>query len=305
MFLQPLPHLRRVARTDLTEHPAHRIILAAHGISAITGARRVTRPDRAAQRGGRPRPVTAVSAADHAAAAELAEQAGQLLTQLRASSDGDPGELGRRGDAASHDLIAAELQRRFPADAVLSEEADDDMRRLDAERVWIVDPLDGTREFGEGRDDWAVHVALVVGSTVVAAAVALPARAALLSTAQPPPTPPRSPEVRRILVSRTRPPHFVGELAAQLGAELVPMGSAGAKAGAVILGEADAYVHAGGQYEWDSAAPVGVALAAGLHASRLDGSQLAYNRRDVLVPDLLVCRRDIAEHLLRAIAACA
>ena len=130
--------------------------------------------------------MTAVSAADHAAAAELAEQAGQLLTQLRASSDGDPGELGRRGDAASHDLIAAELQRRFPADAVLSEEADDDMRRLDAERVWIVDPLDGTREFGEGRDDWAVHVALVVGSTVVAAAVALPARAALLSTAQPP-----------------------------------------------------------------------------------------------------------------------
>ena len=241
--------------------------------------------------------------ADHGAAAELAEQAGLLLTGLRATVTADPRELGQRGDAASHALLVAELQRRFPADAVLSEEADDDSARVGAQRVWIVDPLDGTREYGERRQDWAVHVALVCGSTVAAAAVALPARSALLTTASPPPTPAEHPRVRRILVSRTRPPHFVAELAAELGAELVPMGSAGAKAAAVILGDADAYVHAGGQYEWDSAAPVGVALAAGLHASRLDGSTLAYNRADPLLPDLLVCRRDIADLLLKAIAA--
>jgi len=202
---------------------------------------------------------------------------------------------------------------------VLSEEGEDDQARLSAERVWIVDPLDGTREFGEpGRTDWAVHVALWESGELVAGAVALPAQGLVLSTAdyaasQAGPAPFRSgaldadgqpalPAGLRIVVSRSRPPAFVQQLAADIGAELVPMGSAGAKAAAVVRGEYDAYVHGGGQYEWDSAAPVAVARAAGLHASRIDGSALAYNQADVSIPDILICPAGLAPGLLRAIA---
>jgi 3'(2'), 5'-bisphosphate nucleotidase len=244
----------------------------------------------------------AVTDADHRLAAELATEAGRLLVELRASrhaAGADGAELRAEGDRASHELLVAALARARPDDAVLSEEGADDPTRLAAHRVWIVDPLDGTREFGEvGRTDWAVHVALVVGGQVEAAAVALPARDLTL-TAVPAPTPPPSHSgAPRIVVSRTRPPAIAEELARRLGGELVPLGSAGAKAMAVVLGDADVYAHSGGQYEWDSAAPVGVAAAAGLHVSRLDGAPLVYNRPEPWLPDLLVCRAELANAVL-------
>ena len=241
-------------------------------------------------------------------AAELAEQAGTLLLGLRAEG-GDPGELRKAGDRLSHEFLVAELAARRPGDAVLSEEGRDDRARLSADRVWIVDPLDGTREFGEaGRTDWAVHVALWERGELTAGAVALPAQGQTLSTTVPPKVPTVNGDAGvgpqlRIAVSRTRPPAFLEQLREETGVTLVPMGSAGAKAAAVMLGEVDAYAHAGGQYEWDSAAPAVVALAAGLHASRLDGSALRYNQPDPLLPDILFCPAVLAKPLLEAIGA--
>jgi 3'(2'), 5'-bisphosphate nucleotidase len=245
---------------------------------------------------------------DDRLAAELAEQAGTLLLGLRAEG-GDPGDLRKAGDRLSHEFLAAELAARRPGDAVLSEEGRDDRARLSADRVWIVDPLDGTREFGEaGRTDWAVHVALWERGQLTAGAVALPAQGQVLSTTAPPKVPTANGHSGigsqlRIVVSRTRPPAFLERLHEETGVTLVPMGSAGAKAAAVMLGEVDAYVHAGGQYEWDSAAPAAVALAAGLHASRLDGSALRYNQPDPVLPDILICPVVLAESLLEAIGA--
>ena len=205
------------------------------------------------------------------------------------------------GDRLSNDLILARLAGARPDDAVLSEESKDSPARLARERVWIVDPLDGTREWGEGRTDWAVHVALAFSGVPRVAAVALPGQSKLLSTAQPPPAPPNRDGKVRLLVSRTRPPAIAEHLAEVLDAELVPLGSAGAKAMAVVLGDADVYAHSGGQYEWDSAAPVGVATAAGCHCSRLDGSPLIYNQPDPYLPDLIVCRSDLAGAVLEAV----
>lgn len=187
---------------------------------------------------------------------------------------------------------------------VLSEEATDDPTRLDAERVWIVDPLDGTRDYRDPTSpEWAVHIALWTrGHGLVAGAVALPERGVTLGTDRPSSSPPASDRLR-FTVSRSRPPAVAVRVAEMFDAELVPLGSAGYKVAAVVLGEVDAYVHAGGQYQWDSAAPVAVALAAGLHASRLDGSPLRYNVADLYVPDLLVCRPELADDLLRAVAA--
>ena len=241
---------------------------------------------------------------DDRLAAELAEQAGSLLLGLRAEG-GDPSDLRKAGDRLSHELLMAELAARRPDDAVLSEEGRDDRARLSADRVWIVDPLDGTREFGEPpRTDWAVHVALWERGELTAGAVALPAQGQVLTTAAPPPAPsPDGPGGLRIVVSRTRPPAFLERLREETGVTLVPMGSAGAKASAVMLGEADAYIHAGGQYEWDSAAPAAVALAAGLHASRLDGSPLRYNQPDPMLPDILFCPVALAQSLLEAVGA--
>jgi 3'(2'), 5'-bisphosphate nucleotidase len=211
---------------------------------------------------------------------------------------------GEAGDAAAQRVIVDMLRAARPGDAVLSEEAADDPRRLSAERVWIVDPLDGTREFGEsGRRDWAVHIALWAMGDLVAGAVALPGRNQVLATDEPLPRPAGTPGVPiRIAVSRSRPPDVLSAVVARTGAELVPMGSAGYKVCAVVRGEVDAYLHAGGQFEWDSAAPVAVARAAGLHTSRIDGSHLVYNRPDPRLPDLLVCRPDIAPLLLDAVA---
>jgi 3'(2'), 5'-bisphosphate nucleotidase len=212
-------------------------------------------------------------------------------------------DSGARGDATAQSVIASVLYDARPGDAVLSEEAVDDPARLTADRVWIVDPLDGTREFGEpGRVDWAVHVALWERGELIAGAVALPALGVTLATDGPPLVPVATLPVR-VAVSRTRPPAFVGQVAERLSARLVPMGSAGYKAAAVVRGEADVYLHAGGQYEWDSAAPVAVARAAGLHTSRIDGSPLRYNRPDPLLPDLLICRPELADVVLEAVAA--
>ncbi|MFE3292526.1 3'(2'),5'-bisphosphate nucleotidase CysQ [Rhodococcus sp. NPDC059234] len=248
--------------------------------------------------------------ADAEFAADLAARAGELLTEIRAGELGttplDPAqsrELGRRGDREANVLLLDLLAAGRPADAVLSEESADDLTRLDRDRVWIIDPLDGSKEYGlPGRTDWAVHVALWQrGHGITDAAVAQPALGAVYTSgafglAQ------RLPGPLRLLVSGSRPPAFVAELAQRVDAQVVPMGSAGAKAMAVLRGEADAYVHAGGQWEWDSAAPVGVAQAAGLHCSRVDGSELRYNETRPYLPDLLICRPELADTLLGEIA---
>jgi len=258
-----------------------------------------------------PSPEPGRSLGDHRLARDIAEEAGRRLRALREQGGRN---LGALGDRLSNDYILGTLAASRPGDSVLSEEAVDDRLRLQADRVWIVDPLDGTREFTEqGRVDWAVHVALwqraqgassgpataVPDGALVVGAVALPAQDMTLSTAQAPRVPGRDTTGQlRIAVSRTRPPEVAALLAAQVRGQLVPMGSAGAKVAAVILGEVDAYVHAGGQHEWDSAAPVAVAVGAGLHASRIDGSPLLYNKEEPLLPDLLVSRPELADRLL-------
>ena len=280
---------------------------------------------------------------DDRLARDLAVEAGRRLVALRGHG-GEPDELRKAGDRMSHEFLSAELARLRPGDWVLSEEAADDLGRLTADRVWIVDPLDGTREFGDaGREDWAVHVALweraphggvphgedpAGGQSgrgpqsppdgqggLTAGAVALPAQEEVLSTVTPPPAPSASwpaswpgswPSARpggrlRVVVSRSRPAPFLPRMAELLGADLIPLGSAGAKVAAVLRGHADAYVHAGGQYEWDSAAPVAVARAAGFRASRIDGRELSYNQPDLFMPDILVCPPALAGALLDAI----
>jgi len=251
--------------------------------------------------------ATQVRAADHRLAADVADRAGRLLVELRAeleAAGAEAGTLKDEGDRRSHLLIVDALAERVEAgDALLSEEGRDDAARLAAARVWIVDPLDGTREFSEPpRTDWAVHVALVVDGAPVAGAVALPALGLTLATDPAPPAPPPAAGPPRVIVSRTRPPAAATWLAARLGGELVEMGSAGAKAMAVVRGEADVYAHSGGQYEWDSCAPVAVARAAGLHVSRLDGAPMRYNNADPYLPDLLICRPELAAASLEALA---
>jgi 3'(2'), 5'-bisphosphate nucleotidase len=254
---------------------------------------------------------TAASADDHVIAAQLASEAGKLLVDLRSrrAAEGVAGKpLGREGDAAAHNHLVARLAEMRPRDSVLSEEGLDDSLdaaltagRLAGSRVWIVDPLDGTREYGEiPRTDWAVHVALVIDGDPGVGAVALPARDITLATRPAPVLPPSTEGPPRVLVSRSRPPATAERIATALEGELVALGSAGAKAMAVVLGEAEVYAHDGGQYEWDSAAPVAVARAAGLHTSRLDGSRLVYNQPDPYLPDLLICRPDLAPHVIAA-----
>ena len=250
-----------------------------------------------------PVPPADALADDHRFAAWAATVAGERLNEVR--TEGLEGrELKDAGDKAAHDLLVAILAEHRPGDAVLSEEGKDDKARLEADRVWIVDPLDGTREFSEPpRDDWAVHVALwqrTDGSTgdLVAGAVAQPGLGTTFHTGAPPVVPARTSDRPRIAVSRSRPPAFVQALAEEIDAELVPMGSAGAKVISVARDVTDAYVHAGGQYEWDSAAPVAVARAAGLFTSRTDGSPLVYNQDDVWLPDLVVCRPELADTIV-------
>jgi 3'(2'), 5'-bisphosphate nucleotidase len=268
-----------------------------------------------------------VTLTDAALAADLARDAGELLLQVwQEEGFWDPYDLGDAGDKRANTLILDGLARERPADAVLSEEAVDDLSRVDADRVWIVDPLDGTWEFSTRRNDWAVHIALwqrgdgaglpatsghgaglpatsghEPGGGITDAAVALPAFGEVYRTDTVTPPAPRGQGPIRITASASRPPAVLWRLADQMDVELVRIGSAGAKAMAVVSGEVDAYLHAGGQWEWDSAAPAGVVRAAGLHASRLDGSPLIYNRRDPYLPDLLMCRQELAEVLLTGI----
>ena len=245
-------------------------------------------------------PVESRPVGDAAVAVAAAQAAAEVLLELRRAGGT---ELRARGDERAHGAIAEVLRALRPLDVLFSEEATDDPARLSAERVWIVDPLDGTREFGEpGRADWAVHVALWERGDLVAGVVALPARQLVLSTDAVAHVPPRARSRPRLAVSRTRATKTVLALADSLDAELVPLGSAGYKVASVVLGEVDAYVHGGGQYEWDSAAPVAVARAAGLHASRLDGTPLVYNRPDPLLPDLVVCRPELADDVLARLA---
>ncbi|MCG5432763.1 3'(2'),5'-bisphosphate nucleotidase CysQ [Mycobacterium sp. MYCO198283] len=245
---------------------------------------------------------------DAALAAQLAEEAGQLLLDVRDEVGFDyPWELGAAGDRRANALILQRLREVRPDDAVLSEEAHDDLVRLRRDRVWIIDPLDGTREFSSrGRADWAVHIALWQrGAEITDAAVSLPAQGEVYRSdtvaAAPVAGRPGIDRPIRIAVSATRAPSILYWMSRSLPIEPVPLGSAGAKAMAVVRGDADAYVHAGGQWEWDSAAPAGVVLAAGLHASRLDGSPMRYNRLDPYLPDLLMCLPEVAGPLLDAI----
>lgn len=237
---------------------------------------------------------------DEDLAADLAAEAGRILMEVRASRRHHGADLGRAGDAEANALLVAALRELRPGDGLLSEEERDDRARLERERVWIVDPLDGTREYSEGRDDWAVHVGLAVGGVATLGAVALPALELVLRSDEvwDRPTPPERP---RMVVSRTRPPSEALAVAETLGAELVPMGSAGAKAMAVVRGEAEIYLHSGGQHEWDNCAPVAVALGHGLHCSRLDGTPLTYNRPETSQPDLLVCVPELADRVLAAL----
>ncbi|HEY0127014.1 MAG TPA: inositol monophosphatase family protein [Blastococcus sp.] len=234
-------------------------------------------------------------------AARAADAAAAVLTRLR-SGDLSGRALGDAGDAAAQRAILEVLRTERPDDVVFSEEATDDRRRLDADRVWIVDPLDGTREYGEhGRHDWAVHVALWSAGDLAGAAVALPGLGEVLLTEPAPGLPARADGPVRIAVSRTRPPAVAEAVATALGGKLVPLGSAGYKTVAVVRGEVDAYVHGGGMYQWDSAAPVAVARAAGLTTCRLDGAPLVYNEPDPSLPDLVVCRPELAERVLAAV----
>lgn len=237
---------------------------------------------------------------DSELAAHLAHVAGRLLLEVRASGLLSLKALGKAGDQTANQFLCHALREQRPEDGLLSEEEKDNADRLSKSRVWIIDPVDGTREYGEERTDWAVHVALAIDGVPTIGAVALPGLDLVLRTDQPQPLPTAA-EKPRMLVSRTRPAAEAVAVAEKIGAELVPMGSAGAKAMAVVRGEAEIYLHTGGQYEWDSCAPAAVAAAYGLHISRVDGSPLVYNQADVYMPDLLICRPEWAKPVLELV----
>ncbi|MEK6636884.1 MAG: 3'(2'),5'-bisphosphate nucleotidase CysQ [Pseudomonadota bacterium] len=234
---------------------------------------------------------------DHELAARLAHVAGKILLDVRASRALSGKALGKAGDQTANQFLCHAIREQRPGDGLLSEEEKDNPERLSKSRVWIIDPVDGTREYGEERTDWAVHVALAIDGKATIGAVALPDLGVVLRTDQPQALP-HAPATPRMVISRTRPAKEAVEVAERIGAELVPMGSAGAKAMAIVRGEAEIYLHTGGQFEWDNCAPVAVAAAYGLHASRVDGSPMVYNQADLYMPDLLICRPEWAERIL-------
>ncbi|GFM30929.1 3'(2'),5'-bisphosphate nucleotidase CysQ [Novosphingobium sp. PY1] len=235
-------------------------------------------------------------------AAHLAGVAGKILIEVRESGMFEGKSLGKAGDQTANQFLVRALRQQRADDGLLSEEEKDNAERLSKERVWIVDPVDGTREYGEERSDWAVHVGMALNGAPVLGAVALPGLGEVLRSDQPGQLP-VAPEKLRMVVSRTRPAREATGVCEAIGGELVPMGSAGAKAMAILRGEADIYLHSGGQYEWDSCAPAAVALGWGLHVSRIDGSPLVYNQQDVYMPDLLICRKEHAAMVLREVKA--
>ncbi len=253
---------------------------------------------------------------DRQLALDVSEKAAQNLLRIRREGflKGESGRaLSDVGDRISEEIIRSMIESERPDDAILSEEQmTEDQRRFYAERVWIIDPLDGSREFGtEANADWAIHVALWNRSQsdtngfhegkIALSVVTIPATGETYTSFW---TQKRDYDIEtpiRIVVSNTRAPEWLSDLGAYLNVTLLPRGSAGVKAMEVVAGRADAYVHSGGQYEWDSAAPVGVSLAAGLHASRLDGTPLRYNQPDPYLPDLVICKKTLAPLLLEAI----
>ena len=241
--------------------------------------------------------MSGVEESDVRLAERLATEAGEILLSLQRSSGLTGKELGKAGDEGANTYLMRALRAARPEDGLLSEETECDGVRLAKSRVWIIDPLDGTREYGEARTDWAVHVALAINGVATVGAVALPGLEITLTSGAPKPLAPAN-TPPRMLVSRTRPAAEAVAVAEGIGAELLPMGSAGAKAMAVVRGEADIYLHTGGQYEWDNCAPAAVAQAAGLHVSRADGSPLVYNCENTYLPDLLICRPEFAERVL-------
>jgi len=234
-------------------------------------------------------------------ASKLAQAAGEILLKVRASGLVTGKNLGKAGDETANQFLINAIREQRPDDGLLSEESKDTKERLSQSRVWIIDPVDGTREYGEARSDWAVHIALAIDGHAHTGAVALPGLTSILRSDQPADLP-KAGDPLRLVVSRSRPAKEAVAVAKAIGGELVPMGSAGAKAMAIIRGEADIYLHSGGQYEWDSCAPVAVAMAHGLHASRIDGSPLRYNQSDVYLPDLLICRKEHAQQILDLVA---
>ena len=230
-------------------------------------------------------------------AAHLAQAAGKLLLDVRASGLLSGEVLGKAGDQTANQFLVAAIREQRPGDGLLSEEEKDNPERLSKSRVWIIDPVDGTREYGEARADWAVHVALAIDGKPAIGAVALPDLDLVLRTDRPQPLPAAA-TTPRMVVSRTRPAKEALMVAEAIGAELIPMGSAGAKAMAIVRGEAEIYLHTGGQYVWDSCAPAAVAMSHGLHVSRVDGAPLIYNQADVYMPDLLICRPEWAGRVL-------
>jgi 3'(2'), 5'-bisphosphate nucleotidase len=242
-----------------------------------------------------------MSMTDSELAAHLAEVAGRLVLEVRASGLLSLKALGKAGDQTANQFLIHAIREQRPDDGLLSEEEKDNFERLAHSRVWIIDPVDGTREYGEARSDWAVHVGLAIDGVATIGAVALPDLGVVLRTDQPQALHAAA-AIPRLVVSRTRPAKQAIAVADALGGELLPMGSAGAKAMAVVRGEAEIYLHTGGQFEWDSCAPVAVAAAHGLHVSRADGSPLVYNQSDIYMPDLLICRPEWAQRVLAEVA---
>ena len=241
------------------------------------------------------------SQTDAELAAALADAGGRIALAVRDSGLVAGNALGDAGDKVVNAFLVRALAAQRPEDGLLSEESKDTRERLTKRRVWIVDPVDGTREYGEARPDWAIHVGLAIDGVAAVGAVALPGLGLVLRSDRPQPLPPAAARPR-IVVSRSRPPAEAAAVAAALGADLVELGSAGAKAMAVVRGDAEIYLHSGGQHEWDNCAPVAVAAAHGLHASRIDGSPLVYNRPDTMLPDLLICRKELASRALEALS---
>ena len=263
---------------------------------------------------------------DHELARKLARETGTLLIGLRnhaASLSGDEDDthsvlaqevLGSEGDRVAHDYLMEQFLLHRPDDVVLSEEGDLEVSRLNAKRVWIIDPLDGTAQYSSGGNDFAVHIALweagsSAPSQISVASVAVPARNELWSMDEPVQSDQLNPSAIRILVSRSRPPREINKVIEKLEdafpdrgrVEVIPMGSVGAKVAAILADTADVYFNSGGFYEWDLAAPLGIAIHNGLSVSDCRGRQIELNKVDLKVKDILICRPELTSTIVMAL----